>query len=63
MMNRILTRFLLLLAVAIPRVRSSAQNVVLGVLEENRGHYAGEPNYRDVRVIFEKKGDQWLRAA
>jgi hypothetical protein len=60
MMNQVLTRFLLLLAIAIPCVRSSAQNVVLGVLEENRGHYAGEPNYRAVRVVFEKKGDEWL---
>jgi hypothetical protein len=60
MMNQILTRFLLPLAVTIPCVRSSAQNVVLGVLEENRGHYAGEPNYRAVRVIFEKKVDEWL---
>lgn len=38
---------------------ASAQSVILGVLEENRGHYAGEPNYRDVRAVFEKKGSAW----
>jgi hypothetical protein len=52
-------RFLLLLAVAIASVRASAQNTILGVLEENEGHYFGDPNYRTVRVVFEKKGNEW----
>ncbi len=38
---------------------ASAQDVILGVLEESHGHYAGEPNYRSVRVVFERKGDAW----
>jgi hypothetical protein len=36
-----------------------AQNIILGVLEESKGHYAGEPNYRDIRVIFQKSGGVW----
>ena len=35
------------------------QNVVLGVLEDNPGHYIGEPNFRTVRVVFQKKGADW----
>lgn len=38
---------------------SLAQNIILGVLEESKGHHAGEPNYRDVRVIFQKNGGVW----
>jgi hypothetical protein len=59
MSHRILGRFLLLLAVTVAGTRSFAQNVILGVLEENKGHYSGEPNYRTVRVVFEKNGDAW----
>lgn len=59
MMVQIPARFLLLLALAVLCVKSSAQNLILGVLEENRGHHSGEPNYRTVRVVFEKKGDEW----
>ena len=39
---------------------SSAQNVVLGVLEDQSGWYAGDPNFRTVRVIFKKIGQDWL---
>lgn len=59
MRHQISGRFLLLLAIIIPWVKSSAQNTILGVLEENRGHYFGDPNFRTVRVVFEKKGDEW----
>ena len=48
-----------LLAVTILSLRSAAQKTILGVLEDSRGHYAGEPNRRTVRVIFEKNGDEW----
>ena len=54
-----LARFLLLLAVTVAGTTSFAQNIILGVLEESKGHYAGEPNYRDVRVIFQKNVDVW----
>ena len=40
-------------------MKSFAQNIILGALEENRGHYVGDSNYRTVRVVFEKKGDAW----
>jgi hypothetical protein len=58
MSYQILRRLLLVLAVAAV-TRAFAQDVILGVLEESKGHYAGEPNYRDVRVIFQKNGDVW----
>jgi hypothetical protein len=51
--------FLLLSAVTFAGMRSFAQGVILGVLEENKGHYVGDPNYRDVRVIFQKNADVW----
>jgi hypothetical protein len=38
---------------------SSAQRLVLGALEDVPGSYAGEPNSRRVRVLFEKNGAQW----
>jgi penicillin amidase len=38
---------------------SSAQHIVLGVLEDVPGSYAGEPNSRMVRVVFEKNGTEW----
>jgi hypothetical protein len=28
-------------------------------LEDNLGHYAGDPNFRAVRVIFERRGEEW----
>ena len=59
MMRQIWKRCLLLLAITLPWVSSSAQSIILGVLEENRGHFFGDPNYRTVRVVFEKKGDDW----
>jgi hypothetical protein len=35
------------------------QDIVLGILEDNHGWYAGEPNFRDVRVVFRKVGLEW----
>src|SRR5437660_4601346 len=35
------------------------QNVFLGVLEELPGVYAGEPNFRGVRVAFQKNDHDW----
>jgi hypothetical protein len=35
------------------------QRVVLGVLEDVPGSYAGEPNSRRIRVLFQKDGDRW----
>jgi hypothetical protein len=36
-----------------------AQGPVVGALEDVPGSYAGEPNSRRVRVLFEKKGTEW----
>jgi hypothetical protein len=33
--------------------------VILGVLEDRPGHYAGEPNFRAVRILFQKLGNKW----
>ena len=38
--------------------QSSAQ-AMLGVLEDNQGHYAGDSNYRAVRAVFQRKGAEW----
>ena len=35
------------------------QTTILGILEEQTGTYAGDSNHRIVRVVFEKKGDEW----
>jgi hypothetical protein len=59
-MVRNIARFLLVLAILIGSVPSIfGQQILLGVLEDNPGHYAGEANFRTVRVVFEKKGDDW----
>jgi hypothetical protein len=34
-------------------------DVILGVLEDHPGDYAGAPNYWRVRAVFEKKGPDW----
>jgi hypothetical protein len=38
---------------------ASRQSILLGVLEDNRGHYAGDPNFRTVRAVFKKNGADW----
>ncbi len=37
-----------------------AQPRLVGILEDNPGHYAGDPHYRDVRVVFRKEEAGWL---
>lgn len=37
-----------------------AQSTLVGILEDNPGHYAGNPHYRDVRVVFRKEGAEWF---
>ena len=34
-------------------------SVIVGVLEDLPGHYSGEPNFRAVRVVFQKIGGDW----
>jgi hypothetical protein len=38
---------------------SSGQDLVIGALEDHPGYYAGEPNFREVRVLFRKNGSDW----
>ena len=40
---------------------ASAQDssVIMGVLEDNPGHSAGDPHYRSVRVVFYKQREKW----
>jgi hypothetical protein len=33
---------------------------LVGILEDNPGLYAGDPRYRDVRVVFRKEGTAWF---
>jgi hypothetical protein len=41
-------------------VNASGQEIMLGVLEDNPGHYFGDANFRSVRVVFKKAGSDWL---
>ncbi len=49
----------LIIFVAASLTNACGQSITLGILEENAGHYAGESNYRDVRVVFQKKDNEW----
>jgi hypothetical protein len=40
-------------------VNASEPTTILGVLEDVSGHYVGQPNFRGVRVLFQKKGSDW----
>ncbi len=58
-------RTFLSLLLAVPAVfsvspaKASGQTIVLGVLEDVPGVYAGEPNSPAVRVVFQKNGPGW----
>jgi len=43
-----------------PGASAQVQPTLVGILEDNPGHYAGNPHYRDVRVVFRKKGAGWV---
>src|SRR5664279_903163 len=43
-----------------PGVSGQAEPTLVGILEDNPGHYAGNPHYRDVRVAFRKDGTRWF---
>jgi hypothetical protein len=48
--------FLALISTA---VTATGQGVILGILEDVPGVYAGEPSSRQVRVVFRKVGKEW----
>jgi len=50
---------ILTMMVSLRTPSATGQEVVLGVLEDNHGSYAGEPNFRSVRVVFQKSGTDW----
>jgi hypothetical protein len=53
--------FLIALVSAMPFAASGqVQPTLVGILEDNPGHYAGNPHYRDVRVIFRKEKAGWV---
>src|SRR5690348_5594558 len=40
-------------------VNSSESTIILGVLEDNPGYYAGQPNFFAVRAVFQKIAGSW----
>src|SRR5262249_34896317 len=50
---------LTVLAFAAAVATVSAQEALIGVLEEVPGIYAGESSWRRVRVVFRKEGNEW----
>lgn len=54
--TRLILIFFVLISTA---VTATVQGVVLGVLEDVPGVYAGEPDSRQVRVVFQKIGKDW----
>src|SRR5690349_8704770 len=56
-----MTRFILIVLALVATARSVVgQTSILGVLEDVPGSYVGEPNVRRVRVVFQKKGNEWI---
>jgi hypothetical protein len=43
----------------VPNIGETQANVILGVLEDIPGEYAREPDFRAVRAIFKKVGNDW----
>jgi len=53
----------LLFATALARCGAASGQVrfpLVGILEDNPGHYAGDPHYRDVRVVFRRDKTGWV---
>jgi hypothetical protein len=58
--RRTFTRVLfMILALASVAASALGQDILLGVLEDVPGVYAGEPNSSRVRVAFRKTGKEW----
>jgi hypothetical protein len=58
MTTRTLTK-LIALGVSLLVVSAADPKIILGALEEIPGHYAGQPSFRAVRVLFQKHGREW----
>jgi hypothetical protein len=55
----IIKTMVILLALGAIVANAAGQNLILGVLEDVPGVYAGEPNVRRVRTVFQKNGQNW----
>jgi len=44
---------------SMPGLAASEGSIKLGVLEDLPGHYAGQPHFRAVRVVFQRNGREW----
>jgi hypothetical protein len=40
--------------------KGQAQSRLIGVLEDNPGHYDDDSHYRDIRVVFRREGIRWV---
>jgi hypothetical protein len=43
-----------------PAAMVKAQSTLVGILEDNPGHYSGDPHYRDVRAAFQHDKSGWM---
>jgi hypothetical protein len=59
MKKLVASHVILALLVSVLTAAALGQEAVLGVLEDSHGWYAGEPNFRTVRVVFRKVGLDW----
>jgi hypothetical protein len=53
---RVIIIFLVLIAAV---TNAAGQSAILGVLEDVPGVYFGEPNFRSVRIVFQKDSGNW----
>jgi len=58
-MRHLLRAFLVTLSLVPAFLKLSAQTTIVGVLEDVPGVYAGEANFRGVRIAFHKNGGDW----
>jgi hypothetical protein len=60
-MSTVWIGFLALVVLAMPSAMwGQVQPTLIGILEDNPGHYSGDPHYRDVRVVFRRDGTGWV---
>jgi len=59
MTYRVMSAVLVLIFLTSSFPKALGHTIVLGVLEDHGGHYAGDPNFWAVRAVFEKEGDEW----
>jgi len=55
----VLSSCVTIIFLTLPAMHAQRPTVILGVLEDLPGHYAGESDFRGVRVVFQKSGSEW----